>query len=637
MTNPTKTGVWASAWHDDSLATLSFAFLTSIRAVVVAWLTILCLAPCWSQQEDYPTHPDSVAREDVPTGQIEGPFEHVSKIFPGTTRNYWLYIPEQYDASKPACLFVLQDGLSRANGWNLPTVMDNLIANGDMPVTIGVFVDHGRTVPTNDERQPRFNRSFEYDSVGDRYANFLIDEFLPIALKDYNVSDDPNDRSIGGASSGAVCAFNVAWERPDQFRRVLSTIGTYVGLRGADAFPTLIRKCEPKPIRVFLQDGSQDLNIYGGDWWMANQAMLSALEFAGYEVQHIWGTGGHNAKHAAAIMPDALRWLWKNHGQAIRRGTFANHRIDLLIDGENWQEIEVGSGACLGICANDEGDLRTVSNAKVVAIPANDSGGFDETKKFDTDIELPESVANQYAAKEKSVEMHAPSNNYCLIRMADSWNIVALAQASDGTEKMAPDRGDLAGLTDYQTVAFSSDNWYGAALGSAPKYLSRTTKERQDTERNDPQKDAVQNKLQSIKQRIVVDPQQTQLYEIRSNQRFVIVRDIQSDNTLRHRQPFGYLHLPPNGGPSCASSIALDTEGNVYVATEIGIQVLDPLGRVNLILEKPTRGKLTDLCFAGKGFNQLVVICDGKIFTRRTKLSGHHPSSDARTIPRPGL
>src|SRR5260370_11338713 len=125
------------------------------------------------------------------------------------------------------------------------------------------------------------------------------------------LSQNGNDRGIGGSSSGAICAFTAAWERPDAFRRVFSSFGTYVGLRGGNSYPTLIRKTEPKPIRIFLQDGDHDLNIYGGDWWMANQEMERALVFAGYDVNHAWGAGGHDGKQAGQVFPDALRWLWR--------------------------------------------------------------------------------------------------------------------------------------------------------------------------------------------------------------------------------------------------------------------------------------------------------------------------------------
>ncbi len=206
-------------------------------------------------------------------------FDH-SKIFPGTVRDYWIYVPKQYDPAKPACLYVSQDGIQ----YNATKVFDELIHKKEMPVVIGVFVTPGRVKAPSNQAMDRFNRSYEYDGLGDNYVRFLLEELLPEVEtkttpdgRPIRLSKDGNDRCIAGASSGAICAFTAAWERPDSFRRVFSSIGTYVGLRGGNVYPTLIRKYEPKPIRIFLQDGSSDLNIYGGDWWMANQEMERAL------------------------------------------------------------------------------------------------------------------------------------------------------------------------------------------------------------------------------------------------------------------------------------------------------------------------------------------------------------------------
>src|SRR6185295_6005322 len=195
---------------------------------------------------------------------VKGPFIWNSTIYPATERNYWIYVPQHYDSLKPACVMIVQDGLGRANEWNLPNVLDSLINLKVIPVMIGIFIDPGKVPSTGVESFPRYNRSFEYDGMGDRYARFLLEEMLPQVSKKYNLSTDPNDRLLAGASSGAICAFNAAWEKPDAFRRVFSTIGTYVGLRGGDTFATLVRKSEPKPIRIFLQDGDHDLNIYAG-------------------------------------------------------------------------------------------------------------------------------------------------------------------------------------------------------------------------------------------------------------------------------------------------------------------------------------------------------------------------------------
>src|SRR6476661_4467121 len=245
---------------------------------------------------------------EVPKGEVTKYSFAKSKIFPGTVRDYWVYVPKQYDPKKPACVYVNQDGIQ----YNAPAVFDQLIDKKEMPITIGVFVMHGRVKAPSAKALDRFNRSYEYDGLGDNYARFLLDELLPEVEtrttadgRPIRLSKSGNDRAIGGSSSGAICAFTVAWERPDQFPRVFSAIGTYVGLRGGDRYPTLIRKFEPKPLRVFLQDGSNDQNIYAGDWWMANQSMERSLTFAGYEVEHAWGDGGHNGKQGTAIRRDA--------------------------------------------------------------------------------------------------------------------------------------------------------------------------------------------------------------------------------------------------------------------------------------------------------------------------------------------
>ena len=266
----------------------------------------------------YQHGPDSLPQAGVPQGREEKLDLPTSKIFPGADHECSLYIPAQFDAKKPACLMVFQDGggyIKRDGKWRVPVVFDNLIAKGDMPITIGLFINPGVVKAANPNALARFNRSYEYDGLGDSYARFLLEEVLPEVKKKYSVSDDPNDRAIAGASSGAICAWTVAWERPDAFRRVFSTIGTYVGLRGGNDYPTLIRKTEPKPIRIFLQDGTKDLNIYGGDWWMANQEMERSLIFSGYEVNHIWGEGAHDGDLGSQALPDALRWLWKDHGK----------------------------------------------------------------------------------------------------------------------------------------------------------------------------------------------------------------------------------------------------------------------------------------------------------------------------------
>jgi enterochelin esterase-like enzyme len=260
--------------------------------------------------EYFPSHPDSVARPDVPQGKV---IKHAwkSQIFSGTERDFWVYVPAQYSPEKPACLVVFQDGESYLKGGaDVPTVYDNLIHRGELPVTACVFINPG--VIPRASGQPIRNRSVEYDTLSDAYARFLRDEILPEVGKSVNLRTDPASRGICGRSSGGICAFTVAWETPDQFGKVLSTIGSFTNIRGGDVYPGRIRKNPPKPIRVFLQDGSQDLDNEHGNWWLANQQMAKALAFKGYDYTFVTGEGFHSGKHETAILPDALRWLWRD-------------------------------------------------------------------------------------------------------------------------------------------------------------------------------------------------------------------------------------------------------------------------------------------------------------------------------------
>lgn len=267
--------------------------------------------------EVYQLGHDSMRHDNVPRGKVT---EHVwkSEIFPGTIRRYWVYVPAQYDPSQPASVMVFQDGhayVDEAGQFRVPIVFDNLIHAGDLPVVVGIFVDPGHLadgLPEKPGWRPRpENRSFEYDTLSDQYARFLLVELLPEVGRHYALTDDPEQRAICGISSGGICAWTVAWHRPDAFRKVMSHVGSFVNIRGGHVYPALIRKTEPKPIRVFLQDGSGDLDNQHGNWPLANQQMAAALKFAGYDYRFEFGEGAHNGIHGGAILPDALRWLWR--------------------------------------------------------------------------------------------------------------------------------------------------------------------------------------------------------------------------------------------------------------------------------------------------------------------------------------
>jgi enterochelin esterase-like enzyme len=276
-------------------------------------LTFLLAAHlAFAAEPDFPLTADSKAQPEVPKGtMIKDTYTaKEGSVFPGTQREYQIYLPAGHDKTKPAAFMVFQDGVI----YQAPVVFDNLIAKKDIPPLIGLFIKPGVVPAANDNALPRFNRSYEYDSITPTYSQFLIHEFLPAieAKHGLKLSSDPNHAAISGNSSGGICAFMVAWHRPDRFRRVFTGVGTYVGIHGADQLPVLVRKFEPKPLRVFLQSGAGDNNLYCGDWWMANQMMERSLTWAGYDVNHAWGEGGHNQKHASQIFPDVLRWLWRD-------------------------------------------------------------------------------------------------------------------------------------------------------------------------------------------------------------------------------------------------------------------------------------------------------------------------------------
>lgn len=554
--------------------------------VVCAWVVAGMSA---ATAEEDPTDPGALRDDDVPRGAIHGPISWVSKIFPGTVRDYWIYVPAQYDAEKPACVMVVQDGLGRAAEWKMPTVFDQLIHKGQMPVTIGIFIAPGVTPAPHKDAQDRFNRSFEYDSLGDRYARFLIEEILPEVQKRYHLSDDPNDRAIAGASSGAICAWNVAWERPDQFRRVFSTIGTYVGLRGGNEFPVLIRKVEPKPIRVFLQDGRNDLNLYGGSWWIANQDMLASLSWAGYDVNHAWGDGGHNGEHGAAILPDAMRWLWRDYPEPIRVGTAgAQRRFDILIPGEDWQLVSKGHSFTEGPAVNDRGEV------------------------FFTDI--PESRIYKISLQGE-VTVFAEETGKANGLMFDKHGVLyACASGKKQIVAYTPD-GQSEVFVDNVT---SND----LAVGEQGIYVTDPENKRVLHLGWDKQVRVVDDEGLEFPNGVVLSPDQSLLYVADTGRQFVNSYQVQSDGTLRFKQAFHHLHLAPTQPDSGADGMTVDDQGRLYVTTRMGVQVCDQPGRVHLIVLKPSDGWISNIVFGGEDLSTLYATCSDGVYKRRVHAKG---------------
>jgi enterochelin esterase-like enzyme len=262
---------------------------------------------------------DSERQPDVPRGSVSA-HQYRSEIFAGTSRDYWVYVPAQYRPGSPAALMVFQDGhayVAEGGAFRVPIVFDNLIHQGAMPVTLGLFINPGHAGKSPPDTPWQSDaRSYEYDALTDKYARFIIDEMLPELEKHYTLSRDPKARAICGMSSGGICAFTVAWQRPDCFHKVLSHVGSFTDIRGGHHYPSWIRQWAPRDIKVFLQSGEKDLDTQFGNWWLANLQMASALAFRKYDYEFVGGKGGHDGEHGGAILPDSLRWLWATPGPA---------------------------------------------------------------------------------------------------------------------------------------------------------------------------------------------------------------------------------------------------------------------------------------------------------------------------------
>lgn len=557
----------------------------------------LALAALVHAETDYQITEDSKPHEAVPKGElIKFQFEQ-SKIFPGTTREVTVYVPKQYDPAKPACVYVNQDGVQ----WNAPTVFDNLIAKGELPVIVGVFVMHGRVKAADGEKAlDRFNRSLEYDGLGADYARFVLDELLP-AVEQKTTTDgrkivlskSGNDRALGGSSSGAVCAFTAAWERPEAFSRVFSTIGTFVSLRGADRYPGLIRKYEPKALRIYQQDGSNDQNIYGGDWWEANVMMERALTFAGYEHAHEWGDNGHSGKHGTMLFPEAMRYLWKGWPEPVKAGTSKNGMLnDILIPGEGWQLVGEGYKFTEGPAANAQGEVFFSD------IPAS------KIYKIALDGKITETTGDSHNANGQHFgpdgRRYVVAGDQKLRAYDDAGAETVVAEEFAGNDLVVAQNGNI-----YITNPASVNNGAASRI-----WLVKPSGEKQ----------VVETGLR-FANGITLSPDQTLLYVADSRSHWVYSYQIQPDGTLAHKQRYYWLHEPDTADDSGADGMCVDRDGRLYVATRLGVQVCDQAGRVNVIIPTPN-GRIANLTFAGADFDTIYATCGDKVFKRKVKAHG---------------
>ena len=532
-----------------------------------------------AESNNYPLGPDSTAHTSVATGKTFQFDMADSRIFPGTTRTIKVYIPAAYHGDQPACVYVGLDGL----GFEAATVFDNLIAQHAMPVTIAIGVSPGTVASANPPDNPRFDRSYEFDSRSDRLARFLIEEVLP-AVEKYSTADgrpirlstNPDDRAIGGGSTGAIAAFTVAWERPDVFRRVFSAIGTYVGMRGGEQYYVLVRKTEPRPLRIFLEDGVHDEWPGGpemGDWWMSNQTMNRALEFAGYDVRHVWGAGSHNGSQATAVFPDAMRWLWRDWPSPLHAGEPGNPVLQAILQpGMGWQVAADHCGMVGTLAANPQGQVfsQVSKDGHPLLCGKPGSGGF----AFGAEgrLYVGRSAGVQVAGKildaglhVKNLTVRSNGDMYLLTQANELWLIPVHGV------RVRLDRG----LRGAGGLAFSPDGLW--------------------------------------------------LFVSQSLSRVGYSYRVRTDGTVDARAPFYDFAVAQWEDGSGAAGIAMDRDGRAYVATRMGVQVLDRNGRVAAILPLPGNVAATGVAFGGSSFDTLFVAGGGNVYRRKMHTVGTPP------------
>lgn len=579
-------------------------------------LGTLALAILWASPlmhaQDYALGPDSQPQNGVPKGTTTKYLLAPGKFYPGTPHNYSVYVPARYDAAKPAPFMIFLDGSgSLNNSVRVPVVFDNLIAKHDLPPLIGIFVDPGMLPAISDQAQNRFERVFEYDSLSDRYSRFLLEELIPEVAKKYNLSKDPNDHGLSGVSTGAVGAFMAAWNRPDQFHRVLSFIGTYVAMKGADALPALIRKTEPKPIRIFLQDGKNDHVVpnqpygtfYAGSWPINNQVMFEAFDSAGYDARLVIGDEGHNMKQGAAIMPDALRWLWRDYPNPVvakepaamsQAGWDARGKVYSTVSADKpWEQVGETYGSVASPVTDKDGNVFFADPAAHRIYKSDPDRKVTLFKEFKD---------NSGGATALTV---GPDGRLYVSEPARK-RIVSYSPAGD--EKVVAQNVEAHGIaiTARGTIYFTD------VVHKTVGYIDEKGQTR-----------IVYNSGEiALPSGIALSPDQAMLVVTDAQARYSWSFQIAPDGSLMNGEPFYRLEMPETGWMSGVQGVTEDSIGQVYFATAVGVQVCEANGRVAQILNPPEHGTISNLAFAGKDLNWLYVAEGGKLFRRPVKVKG---------------
>jgi gluconolactonase len=600
---------------------------------------------------DYSLGADSQPQPNVPTGTLTRHTLAPGRFFPGTPHNYQLYVPGQYDPGRPIAWMIFLDGSGYAgDGVRVPVVLDNLIARRELPPMMAIFLDPGVMPALSDEGQNRYERIFEYDSLTPRFAKFLIDELVPAVAKTYNVSNDPNDHGIAGLSTGGVGAFVAAWNRPDQFRRVITWIGSFGNFRGADRLPGLIRRTEPRPIRVFMQTGRQDLVNYAGSWYLENPRMAAALEFAGNDVRIELGEDGHSNRHGASILPDTLRWLWRDYPRPVTvgeappgagRGLFAQlvPRRDLVPPPRRPGPAATAAptagrgsgprGAVYALLDRDKPWQQVGGTYKSATSPAADKDGNvffadpENNRIYTSDASGTVTVFQVNTCGAGAVCVGADGRLYASQLAAGRVVSYAVSSAGGDIRIVAQNirANDLA-LTKSGAIYF---------VDTAHKTVGYIDPKRQ--------KRVVYNGGEIMSPTaLTLTPDQAMVLVADGMDRYQWSFQIAADGSLLNGEPFQRLEMPEEGLFSGAAGLAVDSIGYMWATSAMGIQVCEQPGRCTNILNKPEFDQvpITSIAFGGPTRAWLYVTQGGKLFRRETKRTGVVAWEPVKP-PQPGL
>ncbi len=576
-------------------------------------LLTLFLAGCAFAQPQAPNFgPDSQEQPNVPKGKLTKAVLPPGKIYPGVPHDYQVYVSAKVDAGKPAPYMIFLDGSGYAgNGTRIPVVLDNLIAKGELPPMVGIFINPGVLQPTAPDTQlARFSRDWEYDDVRPNFSRFLIEELIPAVGKTVNLSTNPDDHAIAGTSTGAVGAFMAAWYRPDVFHRVLYLIGTFVDMRGANQVPFWIRKTEPKPLRIFLQDGSADIDSYAGNWPLQNQNMNAAMTFAGYDHKFEYYEGEqHSTRKASEQMPDILRWLWRGYPEPItqnppeqiqipagrggrggpgRGPVYRQPAYNVVTPDKPWEPVAGDYSAAGSIAVSKTGDVffADAKGNRVYRIGADGKP-----------------VVFRQNLTARNMRGGSDGRIYAIVgRRIVSWG-------ADGSEKVVAQNVDAFDLA----LTNAGDIYYTDPVHKTVVLIDSKGQHRTVYSGGEIESPAALT--------LTADQAFLNVNDARTREPWSF--QVAANGDLTNGAAFFRMETSPQQTLDNAMQIAMDNSGNMYRGTVLGIEMESGSGRMDMILNPPRYGGVpSHVAFGGPDRDWLYASEDGKLYRRQTKRKG---------------